>query len=138
MTDKQQALFDRLQANLAEYQASWERKSKKELIDSSTEITAVKDSYHYLTDSHGYEPEEIDYLLMFDNPLSVVADKWQERMEDISDLSFALNEVFDKRDALRDYTLATVDKPSVLAKLHAAIALAPAKGVDAQDKGAER
>jgi hypothetical protein len=80
-------------------------KSKTELIEDSREITAIKDAHYYLTESHGFEPEEIDYLLLFENPLQVVADKWRERTEDLSDFSFALDEVFDKQDALRDYEL---------------------------------
>lgn len=115
MDDKQQALFDRLDANLSAFQTAWEAKSKEELIDASREITAIRDAHDYLTESHGFEPEEIDYLLLFENPLQVVADKWLERTQDLSDFSFALDEVFDKQDALRDYELK--EKPSVLERL---------------------
>lgn len=125
MENKEQKLLERLDANLAQFQAAWEKQGKDELILNSREITAVRDAHEYLTTSHGYEPEEADYLLLFDNPLQVVADKWLERMEDKSDFSFALDEVFDKRDALRDYELAK-EKPSVLEKLRAATNLAAA------------
>lgn len=115
MQDKLQELYDRLDANLAAFQLAWEAKSKAELIDGSREITAIRDTHAYLTESHGFEPEEIDYLLLFENPLQVVADKWLERTEDLSDFSFAIDEVFDKQDALRDYELK--GKPSVLEQL---------------------
>ena len=115
MQDKLQELYDRLDANLAAFQLAWEAKSKAELIDGSREITAIRDTHEYLTESHGFETEEIDYLLLFENPLQVVADKWLERTEDLSDFSFALDEVFDKQDALRDYELK--GKPSVLEQL---------------------
>lgn len=137
MEDKQQKLFDRLDANFAEYQKAWQAQSPDVLIGSSGEITAVKDAHHYLTESHGFEPEEVDYLLLFDNPLQVVADKWRERTEDISDFSFALNEVFDKRDALRDYDLAK-ERPSVLEKLRAAANLATDKASIPKGKEVER
>lgn len=115
MQDKLQELLDRLDANLGDFRATWEAKSKAELVDASREITAIRDAHAYLTESHGFEPEEIDYLLLFENPLQVVADKWLERTEDLSDFSFALDEVFDKQDALRDYELK--EKPSVLERL---------------------
>ncbi len=116
MPDKLQELLDRLDANFSAFQTAWEAKSKTELIDASREITAIRDAYYYLTESHGFELEEIDYLLLFENPLQVVADKWLERTEDLSDFSFALDEVFDKQDALRDYE--RKEKPSVLEQLH--------------------
>lgn len=124
MQDNLNELFDRLDANLAAFQYAWEAKSKAELIDGSREITAIRDAHAYLTESHGFEPEEIGFLLLFENPLQVVADKWLERTEDLSDFSFALDEVFDKRDALSDYALK--EKPSVLEQLRKASDLTPA------------
>ncbi|CAB1246191.1 conserved protein of unknown function [Ruminococcaceae bacterium BL-6] len=116
MQDKLQELLDRLDANLEDFRKTWEASDKAKLIDGSREITAIRDAHYYLTESHGFESEEIDYLLLFENPLQVVADKWLERTEDLSDFSFALDEVFDKQDALRDYE--REEKPSVLEQLH--------------------
>ena len=116
MQDKLQELFDRLDANLEDFRKTWESSDQAKLIDGSREITAIRDAHYYLTESHGFEPEEIDYFLLFENPLQVVADKWLERTEDLSDFSFALDEVFDKQDALRDYE--RNEKPSVLEQLH--------------------
>jgi hypothetical protein len=126
MQDKLDQLFERLNENLAEFRAKWAAMSSDALIDNSREITAIKDAHYYLTESHGFEPEEANYLLLFQNPLQVVADKWLERTEDLSDFSFALNEVFDKQDALRDYDLK--EKPSVLEKLRSAASSAVKPG----------
>lgn len=126
MQDKLDQLFERLNENLAEFRAKWAAMSSDALIDSSCEITAIKDANYYLTESHGFGPEEADYLLLFQNPLQVVADKWLERTEDLSDFSFALNEVFDKQYALRDYDLK--EKPSVLEKLRSAASSAVKPG----------
>ncbi len=123
MQDKQADLFARLDENLADFRKKWEGQSAGELIEASGEITAIKDTHYYLTESHGFEAEEVDYLLLFENPLEVVADKWWARTEDLSDFTFALDEVFDKRDAMRDYPLK--EKPSVLEKLRAATNLVP-------------
>lgn len=133
MQDKLNELFDRLDANLAEFRKIWETSDKTRLIDGSREITAIKDAHYYLTESHGFEQEEIDYLLLFENPLQVVADKWLERTEDLSDFSFALDEVFDQKNALRDYELK--EKPSVLEQLRntAATAAKPARPAKEQE-----
>lgn len=135
MQDKLQELYDRLDANLAAFQLAWKMKSKTELIEDSREITAIKDAHYYLTESHGFEPEEIDYLLLFENPLQVVADKWRERTEDLSDFSFALDEVFDKQDALRDYELK--EKSSVLERLRNTSGLTPTSEKPAAEKEQE-
>ena len=130
MQDKLQELFDRLDANLEDFRKTWESNDKAKLIDGSREIAAIKDAHYYLTESHGFEPEEIDYLLLFENPLQVVADKWLERTEDLSDFSFALDEVFDKQDALRDCE--RKEKPSVLEQLHST-ATKPARPAKEQE-----
>ena len=130
MQDKLQELFDRLNANLEDFRKTWESNDKAKLIDGSREIAAIKDAHYYLTESHGFEPEEIDYLLLFENPLQVVADKWLERTEDLSDFSFALDEVFNKQDALRDYE--RKEKPSVLEQLHST-ATKPARPAKEQE-----
>ena len=97
--EKLARLLARLDENLAALQGEWEQMSRYDLICNSAAITAVRQTHEYLTTTHGFAPEEADYLLLFDNPLKVAADKWQERMEDTSDLCFALDEVFEKRDA---------------------------------------
>lgn len=129
-------LLARLDENLAALQGEWEQMSRYDLICNSTAITAVHQTHEYLTTTHGFAPEEADYLLLFDNPLKVAADKWQERMEDTSDLCFALNEVFEKRDALQSYAPSSVERRvSVLEKLRTSAEHTPARAI--KDKEAE-
>jgi hypothetical protein len=67
----------------------------------------MSDAHYYLTAHHVFEESELDYLLLFQDPLEVVTDVWALRREDISDFSFALHDVFDKKDALHgNYALA--------------------------------
>ena len=79
------------------------------LVMQSREITAIRDAHEYLTETHGLEPEEVDYLLSLNDPLQAVADKWMERMGDLSDFSFALDDLFRHME--------TQEKKSVLGKL---------------------
>lgn len=134
--EKLARLFARLDENLTTLQGEWEQMSRHDLICNSAAITAVRQIHEYLTTAHGFEPDEADYLLLFDNPLKMVADKWQNRMEDMSDLCFALDEVFEKRDALQSYAPSSVERRvSVLEKLRTSAERTPARAI--KDKEAE-
>lgn len=134
--DRLSRLFARLDENLTTLQGEWEQMSRYDLICNSAAITAVRQIHEYLTTAHGIEPEEVDYLLLFDNPLKAAADKWQERMEDTSDLCFALDEVFEKQDVLQSYAMSSTEcRPSVLEKLRTSAERTPARAI--KDKEAE-
>lgn len=105
-------LYDRLDKNLAEFKASVQCCDKESIMDMAQRIHMVMDTHYYLTNVHEFEPGETAYLLRFENPLEVVADAWERRCEDISDMSFALDEVFEKKDALKDYPLAPEENPA--------------------------
>jgi len=101
VNSKEEELMERLETNLSDYHDSLMSLNKREIIGKAGEIAAVNDSCFYLTEHHEFEGSEVEYLMNFQNPLKIVADAWQLRTEDISDMSFALDEVFDKQDALR-------------------------------------
>ena len=113
--DKLEQLYDRLDAGLQGHLSAWGKLPPDELITLSREITAVRDAHDYLTETHDFEPHEIDHLLNLPDPLQTVADKWMERMGDLSDFRFALDEVFKGIEDQRGDT--AVEKPSVLEKL---------------------
>ena len=113
--DKLQQLYDRLEAGLQGHFSAWGELPPDELMMLSREITAVRDAHEYLTEAHGFEPEEIDYLLKLPDPLQTVADKWKERMGDMSDFCFALDEVFQEAKSQRRDT--GRERASVLDKI---------------------
>lgn len=133
-TQRQSQLFDRLEKNYSEYCESLLGFDKQEIIKMAARISVVDDAHFYLTEHHHFQDSQIQYLLNFQNPLEVVADEWQQRKDDISDLHYALQHVCDKQDALQgDYALVSdapaqgevsreqpEKKPSVLARLKAA------------------
>ena len=132
--DRLSRLFARLDENLTTLQGEWEQMSRYDLICNSAAITAVRQIHEYLTTAHGFEPDEADSLLLFDNPLKMVADKWQNRMEDMSDLCFALDEVFEKRDALQSYAPSSVERRvSVLEKLRTSAEHTPVRAVKGKE-----
>ncbi len=112
--DKLQDLLSRLDGNLQDFYAKWAGMSPAELIEASREITAIRDTHDYLTETHGFEPEEVEFLLQSENPLKIVADQWCERMGDMSDFCFALDEVF---KGLEPHDAPQAERPSVLGKL---------------------
>ena len=114
--DKLQQLNDRMEAGLQERLSAWSKLPPDDLIMRSREITAVRDAHDYLTETHDFEPKEIDCLLNLPDPLQTVADKWMERMGDLSDFCFALDAVLQRKEGQRQDT--SVEKPSVLSKLH--------------------
>ena len=93
-------LIDRLDKNLRDYHESLLILDKKDLIGDAGMIAAVADAHYYLTSCHEFEASEVDYLMLFEDPLEVVADKWCERTGQMDDFQFALDEVFDKKAAL--------------------------------------
>ena len=113
--DKLQRLDDRLEAGLQGHLSAWGKLPPDEIVMLSKEITAVRDAYDYLTRPHTFESEEIDYLLSLPDPLQTVADKWKERMVDMSDFCFALDEVF--KEAKSQQRETGREKPSVLNKI---------------------
>lgn len=105
MDTLEQELVNRLDQNLSDYHAHILGFEKEQLVEMAGHISAVSDAHYYLTEHYEFGEDEIRYLLRFENPLEVVADEWQRRNEDISDLEFALQHLFDTRDALSDYPL---------------------------------
>lgn len=99
-------LIERLDANLAEYHDSLMGFGKEELIDMAAKISAMTDMHSYLTTTYGFDDGAAEYLLNFQNPLEVVADEWEHYQSDTSDMSFVVDEVVYKQDALQgDYAL---------------------------------
>ena len=93
-----QRLIDVLDKSMEAYKTEWSKASDDYLIADAHFICAVKDAYKYLTETHRFTPEEVDWMLRMKNPLHAVAVKWRERQSDLSDLPFALGDAIkDKR-----------------------------------------
>jgi transposase len=156
--DRIDQLVERITKNLSDYHSHIKGFEKKQIIDMAGHINAMNDAHFYLTEHHAFDYEQAEYLLQFKNPLEIVADKWEQRISDISDMSFDLDNIFDKRDAEQNgYALAgagvskterhrPVDskdesqKPSILSRLADAKkdAMAQAQPSSDKNKHAER
>jgi hypothetical protein len=99
-------LLDRLNRNYDKYLENKENLTPKEIIDSAWDIAAHNDAHYFLTESHDFEDEEIEFLLCFQNPLDMVAHEWGQRQGDLGDFVYSLSEVVNSpEEAVKSYSL---------------------------------
>ena len=68
-------------------------------MKSDEEIAAIQDTREFMAQGRGIDPEGVDFLLTFEDPLQAVANHWLIRMDDLSDFSFALDELCRRQNA---------------------------------------
>ena len=91
--EKQAVLLQRLDKNLADYHESLEGFGNQELIDMASKIAAMSDAHSYFS-YRGFEDDELDFLLRFQNPLEVMAEGWLDySTETYNEMSFAFDNV---------------------------------------------
>ena len=114
-----QRLYARMEASYQNYYMEWMKLAPSVLIERAKEIAALQDAREFMAEGRGIDPDGIDYLLTLEDPLQAVADHWLQRMDDLSDFSFALDEWCRRRNA--------PTKKSALAQLHEKAAAVPPK-----------
>lgn len=108
--NKYQQLFERIDTSFRGHYAEWIGLAPNVLIEHAKEIAALQDTHEYLAQGRGIDPDGIDYLLTLEDPLQAVADHWLKRMDDLSDFSFALDDLCQCRSVS--------SRKSVLTQLH--------------------
>ena len=104
--DKKTQLITRIHRNFADYKEKLLKMDGESIFEKAEEIAAYTQAHRYLTADHHYEPEELDYLLLFQTPLEVVADQYQNEVRCVNDvLELVVMNTCDKREALADYPL---------------------------------
>ena len=104
--DKGKKLLKRFERNYADYRAKIARMDTAEIFENIEEIAATKEMYGYLSDRHRFEPEQLDYLLRFQNPLEVLRDGYVNGYWNEDDtLGDIVECCCEKQDALADYPL---------------------------------
>ena len=91
-SEKHAMLIDRIEENLGYYQESLMRFGKRELIEKAGKINAMSDAHDFLS-NHRLEESELDFLLRFQNPLELVANEWNDRHDDLDDMSFTIGDI---------------------------------------------
>ncbi len=117
--DSYEQLARRMEASYQEHYAGWVNLSSEALIEGAKEIAALQDTREFMAEGRGIDPDGVDYLLTLPDPLQAVADHWLQRMDDLSDFGFALDELCCRQNPPA--------KKSVLAQLHGKTAAEPPK-----------
>ncbi len=104
--DKEIKLKSRIDKNFEDFKASMLKLDSQSVFEKAKEITAYTQVHQYMTKSHSYTPEERDYLLLFQNPLEIISDNYQQ------DLGYAENvlgvivaEECDRQDGRGNYPM---------------------------------
>ena len=103
-----EALRRKIELRWSEHQAEMLRSPAAELFSRAGEIAAAQLCYEQLTEYLDcYAIEDLEYLLRFEDPLSVVRDQWvSEQNVDYSDeFEHALWTIQNSQDAEQDYPL---------------------------------
>jgi hypothetical protein len=104
--EKHAELIERVNKNLKDYHDTLDGFGIRELIDMAEKISAVSGVHNYMC-YRGFDDDELDFLLQFQNPLEVAAESWREYQFDVDDeMGFAFDNVFrHKQDWLESYPL---------------------------------
>lgn len=108
------ALRQKLRDRWSEYSAEMLQRPPSEIFERSDEIAAARFCYDQLTENlTSYPAEYLEYLLRFQDPLSVVQDQWaSEQNVDYSDeFEHALWTIQNESAAEQDYPLDPEWKP---------------------------
>jgi hypothetical protein len=100
-------LREKLDRGFKAFENQWRGMKNDEIINKAREIDSVKTVYEELSGGR-YSEKFLEYLLRFENPLTVVRDQWLAELElaDIhEELADVLWELEDKRDAEELYEL---------------------------------
>lgn len=109
-----EALRQKLRDRWSEYSAEMLQRPSSEIFERADEIAAARFCYNQLTENlTSYPVEYLEYLLRFEDPLSVVRDRWvSEQNVDYSDeFEHALWTIQNERAAEQDYPLDLEWKP---------------------------
>ena len=100
--DKVDQLIERTDRNFSDYIAHIMGFDKQQIIDMSWRISVMQDVHSYLNDPDNISDEQAEYLLRFKNPLEIIADLYEWRSPDLSDMSFDIDSICRDKSAERN------------------------------------
>ena len=107
LIEKKRTLIYRIENNYHCFQISLSGVSRQKLIEMAGRIAAVTEAYEMLTKDYAWDEEgELDFYLLFRDPLTIVADAWESRRNDmLADFDDAMFEVAYSDEILPQYPL---------------------------------
>jgi len=98
-----QELFDRLDDNMLDYRTSMLDASKEGIFDMAEEIAARYAAREYLKTAYDYKTGEVEYLLQFQDPLAVAADKWLDATDHFMTVTDVITGALEDKDSHGHY-----------------------------------
>ena len=104
---KKMRLIDRIESNYFNFKESLGSLSREKLINTARRIAAVSETYEMLTRFYEWEEDsEIDFFLLFRDPLAIVADAWENRKNEmIEDFDCAMFDLAFSDEVISEYPL---------------------------------
>ena len=104
---KKDQLIDRIEGNYCNFKLSLRGVSRSKLFEMAGRISAVTEAYEMLTSKYKWDEEdEIEFYLLFRDPLTIVADAWESRRnENIIDFYDAMFEAINSDCTITQYPL---------------------------------
>ncbi len=91
-------LIQRLTDNLQDYLDKTVNNESINLAGAAPQVAAYATAFYFATEEYSFDKSELEYLLLFKNPLSVIADSFE--VAGVDDHSEIMHEIFDTEDAL--------------------------------------
>lgn len=104
---KKDQLIHRIENNYLDFKCSLRGVSREYLFKSASRIAAVTEAYEYLKTEYEWDEEnEIDFYLLFSDPLTIVADAWESRRNDgTADVGASLMDIDYSTTVITEYPL---------------------------------
>jgi hypothetical protein len=104
---KKDKLLSRLRSNYLNFQCSLDGASRTKLFEMAERIATVKEAYEFALVYDEWEDEdEIGFLLLFQDPLTILADAWERHKADCSyDMADAFERIFWEDNVIAEYPL---------------------------------
>lgn len=101
-------LIERIKGNYCDFKHSLRGVRRETLFNMAGRISAVTEAHDLLTGEYGWEDEsEVDFYLMFRDPLTVIADAWESRKNETAiDFDEAVYEPIEDDVTVSQYPLA--------------------------------
>lgn len=103
-----EALRQKIKQCWSDYKINILRCSSSDVFDRADEIAAARFCYEQLTENLNSYPEEyLEYLLRFEDPLSVIQDQWasEQDVDHSDEFKHALWTLWNTHDAEQSYPL---------------------------------
>jgi hypothetical protein len=98
-----QELFERLDKNMSDYREDMLGASKEDIFVLAEDIAARYAARSYMTTGYDYKTGEVEYLLQFKDPLSLIAEHWPGMNDGLVDMSVVVADIFEDKDSHGHY-----------------------------------